>query len=83
MREAVEAEKQQLRDERKKERLEALRKRSSGFVTPSVPKTSFSNVGDVTRGQPSAQRRLTIPPPVVLPPPGIALDLWEDTTQFI
>ena len=56
----VEGEKQRLRDERKKERLEALRKRSTGFVAPSVPMTNFSNVRDVTRGQSSSQMRIDL-----------------------
>ena len=59
-RELAEADKQRLRDERKQERLQAMRKRSTSYVVPSVPKTNFSIVQDVTRGQASAQRRVDV-----------------------
>ena len=57
VRDAAEADKQCLRDERKRERLEAIRRPS--YVAPSAPRTSFSPgaVRDVTRGQQSAQAR--------------------------
>ena len=53
----VEQGKQRLRDERRSEALDALRKRTSSVVLPSVPPTSFHNTNDVTRGQESSLAR--------------------------
>ena len=36
-----------------------MRNRSTGFAVPAVPQTSFSNVRDITRGQPMSQSRLS------------------------
>ena len=57
-REAAEAAKQRVRDERRRGALEALRNRSSSFVLPAVPQTTFTNVHDVTRGQESSRFRV-------------------------
>ena len=76
----VEAEKERLREERKRDRLDKLRQRSASFVTPSVPATSFSNVRDVTRGQASSrnsQAHSQLPAPLV----GSSLQL--NLTQFV
>ena len=54
----VEAAKQRLRDERRCEQLQLLRNRSTSFVLPLVPQTTFTNVYDVTRGQLSARNNV-------------------------
>ena len=48
-----------LREERKSEALEALRKRNSSFALPKVPSAKFTNVNDVTRGQQKSLARET------------------------
>lgn len=55
--ELAERDKERLRQERKSEALEALRKRTVSFVQPVAPQTSFLNVNDVTRGQASSLMR--------------------------
>ena len=87
-RNAVEAEKERLRDERKRERLEDLRKRSNSFVQPSVPATSFSNVRDVTRGQPSSLNNLGqngdgLPLSTAQRLPSAASSLQLSVTQYV
>ena len=43
-----------------REKLEALRNRSTGFAATQVPETTFNNVRDVTRGQTSSQSRFDV-----------------------
>ena len=51
----VEAEKERLRNERKRERLDKLRQRSTTFVQPSVPAT-FDADGNTSLGRTATPR---------------------------
>ena len=55
--EIAEKDKERLREERRCEALEQMRRRTSSVVQPVVPPTSFHNVNDITRGQESSLMR--------------------------